>query len=123
MTRKILDLKFNISKDKKYPNKDSANFYTGDVGVSTLRIQLMNDNKKANLIEMDMKPAIKIKDSKGMQWNALEVIELVPEFGLVQINLPNDLVLNGGEFTGIIYLEGEMQNIHVANFSFVIKES
>lgn len=122
MTRKNLDLNFNINGNK-LNNKQDANFYTDDIGISTIRIQLMHGNKKINLNETDMIPILDIKASDNTEWKNLELIDVVPEFGLIQCNLPSELISHGGSFKGTVRLEGDFQSVHISDFVFNIKQS
>ncbi|WZK93682.1 DUF2479 domain-containing protein [Staphylococcus phage SpP] len=123
MVRKNKNVEFNInSKSSDYGSIDS-NFYTGDNGSATISIRIKYGKDYLNLTKTGMKPKLNLYHSNGSVWLDEDLFIPIPEVGLIQYDISSNVIRNDGTVSAKLFLENGRKSIHVANFSFVIKDS
>lgn len=123
MVRKDKKVEFNISsKTSEYGSIDT-NFYTEDVNSASIRIRIKYENKYLNLSEIDMIPRLDLFHSDGSIWLDESLYIPVPEIGLVQYNVPENVIRHSGKVKAKLFLINGDKSIHVSNFNFEIKDS
>lgn len=123
MVRKNKNVEFNISsKNSDYGSIDS-NFYTGDNGSATISIRIKYGRDYLNLTKTGMQPKLNLYHSNGSVWLDEDLFIPVPEVGLIQYDISSNVIRHDGTVSAKLLLENGNKSIHVANFSFVIKDS
>ena len=123
MVRKNKNLEFNInSKDSDYGSIES-NFYTGDNGSATISIRIKYGKDYLDLTKTGMTPKLDLFHSDGSIWMDEEVYIPNPDVGLIQYNIPNNVIKHSGSVSAKLFLVNGEKSIHVSNFSFNIKDS
>ena len=123
MVRKNKNLEFNInSKDSDYGSIES-NFYTGDNGSATISIRIKYGTDYLDLTKTGMTPKLDLFHSDGSIWMDEEVYISMPDVGLIQYNIPNNVIKHSGSVSAKLFLVNGDKSIHVSNFSFNIKDS
>lgn len=100
-----------------------AVFYTEDENVASIRITVKNDGKTVDLTRYDMTPKLDVFSSDGSIFLDEELTIINPEIGLIQYNIPSNVIKHVGETVAKLFLVSESKSIHVANFTFDIKDS
>ena len=103
-----------------------ANFYTEDEGTASVRIFINWNEKPINLDLISLKPQLDIfvTTDEGTSIFRNESIEIIDaDSGLIQYNVSNDVIKRVGKADAKLFLVSENESIHVANFSFNIKDS
>lgn len=123
MVRKNKNLEFNInSKNSDYGSVES-NFYTGDNGSATISIRIKYGKDYLDLTKTGMTPKLDLFHSDGSIWMDEELYIPMPDIGLVQYNIPNNVIKHSGSVSAKLFLVNGDKSIHVSNFSFNIKDS
>ena len=123
MIRKNKNLEFNInSKNSDYGSVES-NFYTGDNGSATITIRIKYGKDYLNLTKTGMTPRLDLFHSDGSIWIDEELYVPMPDVGLIQYNIPNNVIKHSGSVNAKLFLVNGDKSIHVSNFSFNIKDS
>ena len=123
MLRKNKNLEFNInSKDSDYGSIES-NFYTGDNGSATISIRIKYGKDYLNLTKTGMTPRLDLFHSDGSIWIDEDLYIPMPDVGLIQYNIPNNVIKHSGSVNAKLFLVNGDKSIHVSNFSFNIKDS
>ena len=123
MGRKNKDLQFNIdNKTSEYGNIET-NFYSEDENNASIRFKLTYKNTSIDLIETGLTPKFDLFHSDGSIWLNESLIIIDPTHSIFQWNIPNNIIAHYGEIDAKLFLVGEGQSIHVANFSFNIEDS
>lgn len=123
MIRKNKNLEFNInSKNSDYGSVES-NFYTGDNGSATITIRIKYGKDYLNLTKTGMTPRLDLFHSDGSIWIDEDLYIPMPDVGLIQYNIPNNVIKHSGSVNAKLFLVNGDKSIHVSNFSFNIKDS
>lgn len=123
MIYKNKDVKTNVDNETTEISNPNTFFYTEDKGTASLRLFINWQNKPVNLNKTTMKPSLDLFHSDGSIWlnEALEVI--MAEKGMVQYNIPSNVIKHAGNVNAKLFLKSDEKSIHVANFSFNIVDS
>lgn len=123
MVRKNKNLEFNISSNTSEYGSVRSNFYTGDKGSASINIRVKYGKDYLNLTEIDMTPKLDLFHSDGSIWMDEELYIPVLDTGLIQYNIPENVIKHKGSVKAKLFLVKDEKSIHVANFTFDIKDS
>lgn len=117
------DITTNIETEKTSINNSDTYFYTEDKGSAALRIFINHRKTAFNLDNTNLKPVLDLFHTDGSIWldEPLEVI--MSDKGLLQYNIPDNVIAHAGLIKAKLFLRNAEQSIHVANFTFDIKDS
>ena len=117
------DITTNIESEKLSINNSNTSFYTEDKGSAALRIFIKYRDGAFNLNDTNLTPLLDLFHSDGSIWldEPLEVI--MSDKGLLQYNIPNNVIAHAGKVKAKLFLRNAEQSVHVANFTFDIKDS
>lgn len=117
------DITTNIDTEKMSINNSDTYFYTEDKGSAALRIFINHRNTAFNLDNTNLKPVLDLFHTDGSIWldEPLEVI--MSDKGLLQYNIPDNVIAHAGLIKAKLFLRNAEQSVHVANFTFDIKDS
>lgn len=117
------DITTNIDTEKTSINNSDTYFYTEDKGSAALRIFINHRKTAFNLDNTNLKPVLDLFHTDGSIWldEPLEVI--MSDKGLLQYNIPNNVIAHAGQIKAKLFLRNAEQSVHVANFTFDIKDS
>lgn len=123
MVRKNKNVEFNInSHTSEYGSVDS-NFYTGDKGSATISIRIKYGRDYLNLTKTGMTPKLDLFHSDGSIWMDENLYVTMPDIGLIQYNIPENVIKHSGTVKAKLFLVNGEKSIHVSNFIFEIKDS
>ena len=122
-TYKNKDITTNIDTEKMSINNSDTYFYTGDKGSAALRIFINHRKIAFNLDNTNLTPTLDLFHADGSIWldEPLEVI--MSDKGILQYNIPNNVIAHAGQIKAKLFLRNTEQSVHVANFEFDIKDS
>lgn len=123
MGRKNKDLNFSIESESSEYGNIETNFYTEDVKNATLRFKLTYKNTPIDLLETNLTPELNLFHDDGSVWLDESLIVVDPKFSVFQYNIPDNIIEHYGNVDAKLFLRGDTQSIHVANFSFNIEDS
>lgn len=117
------DITTNIDTEKTSINNSDTYFYTEDKGSAALRIFINHRKTAFNLDDTNLKPVLDLFHTDGSIWldEPLEVI--MSDKGILQYNIPNNVIAHAGQIKAKLFLRNAGQSVHVANFTFDIKDS
>ena len=117
------DITTNIESEKLSINNSNTSFYTEDKGSAALRIFIKHRDGAFNLNNTNLTPKLDLFHNDGSIWcdEPLEVI--MSDKGLLQYNIPNNVIAHAGKVKAKLFLRNAEQSVHVANFTFDIKDS
>ena len=117
------DIITNIESEKLSINNPDTYFYTEDKGSVALRIFINHRNTAFNLDNTNLTPVLDLFHTDGSIWldEPLEVI--MSDKGLLQYNIPDNVISHAGQIKAKLFLRNTEQSVHVANFTFDIRDS
>lgn len=117
------DITTNIDTEKMSINNSDTYFYTEDKGSAALRIFINHRKTAFNLDNTNLTPVLDLFHTDGSIWldEPLEVI--MSDKGVLQYNIPNNVISHAGQIKAKLFLKNTEQSVHVANFTFDIKDS
>ena len=117
------DITTNIDTEKTSINNSDTYFYTEDKGSAALRIFINHRKTAFNLDNTNLKPVLDLFHTDGSIWldEPLEII--MSDKGLLQYNIPDNVIAHAGLIKAKLFLRNAEQSVHVANFTFDIKDS
>ena len=121
--RKSRDLEFTVNEKTSEFGDINTNFYTEDKGNAFIRMRLKYENSYVNLEEINMKPQLDLFHSDGSIWMDENLIMVLPEYGLMQYSVPDNVIKHKGKVKAKLFLVNQNKSIHVANFNFSIQDS
>lgn len=121
--RKSKDLEFIVNEKTSEFGNINTNFYTEDKGNASIRMRLKYENSYVNLEEINMRPQLDLFHSDGSIWMDENLIMVLPEYGLIQYSIPDNVIKHKGKVTAKLFLVNQNKSIHVANFNFSIQDS
>lgn len=121
--RKSKDLEFTVNEKTSEFGDINTNFYTEDKGNAFIRMRLKYENSYVNLEEINMKPQLDLFHSDGSIWMDENLIMVLPEYGLMQYSVPDNVIKHKGKVKAKLFLVNQNKSIHVANFNFSIQDS
>lgn len=117
------DITTNIDTEKMSINNSDTYFYTEDKGSAALRIFINHRKTAFNLDNTNLTPVLDLFHTDGSIWldEPLEVI--ISDKGILQYNIPNNVISHAGQIKAKLFLRNAEQSVHVANFDFIIRDS
>ena len=117
------DITTSIDTEKMSINNSDTCFYTEDKGSAALRIFINHRKTAFNLDNTNLTPVLDLFHTDGSIWldEPLEVI--MSDKGLLQYDIPNNVIAHAGQIKAKLFLRNAEQSVHVANFTFDIKDS
>lgn len=119
---KNTDLEFSLQKGTEKGGV-YTNFYTEDKGSASIRIRLSNNEYYLDLTKTDLKPVLFLFHEDGSIFEIRDFINVMPDKGLIQYNLSDNVIAHAGKVKAKLFLKNTEQSVHVANFTFDIKDS
>ena len=119
---KNTDLEFSLQQ-KTEKGGVYTNFYTGDKGSASIRIRLSSNESYLDLTKIDLKPVLFLFHEDGSIFEIKDFINVMPDKGLIQYNLSDNVIAHAGKVKAKLFLKNTKQSVHVANFTFDIKDS
>ena len=119
---KNTDLEFSLQKGTEKGGV-YTNFYTEDKGSASIRIRLSNQGYYLDLTKTDLKPVLFLFHDDGSIFEIKDFMNVMPEQGLIQYNFSDNVIRHAGKVKAKVFLKNETKSVHVANFSFDIKDS
>ena len=117
------DIDVSVNVDSIDKGNIKANFYTEDKGTSSIRIYLNWNKNRINLQSINMQPQLDLFHSDGSIFMDEKVDIILAEQGLIQYKITDQVIKHPGTVNAKLFLKNEKESIHVANFSFNIKDS
>ncbi|MDK9870230.1 BppU family phage baseplate upper protein [Staphylococcus equorum] len=117
------DITTSIDTEKMSISNSDTYFYTEDKESAALRIFINHRKTAFNLDNTNLTPALDLFHADGSIWldEPLEVI--MSDKGILQYNIPNNVISHAGQIKAKLFLRNAEQSVHVANFTFDIKDS
>ena len=119
---KNTDLEFSLQKGTEKGGV-YTNFYTEDKGSASIRIRLSSNEYYLDLTKTDLKPVLFLFHEDGSIFEIRDFINVMPDKGLIQYNLSDNVIRHAGKVKAKLFLKNTEQSVHVANFTFDIKDS
>ena len=119
---KNTDLEFSLQKGTEKGGV-YTNFYTEDKGSASIRIRLSSNEYYLDLTKTDLKPVLFLFHEDGSIFEIKDFINVMPDKGLIQYNLSDNVIAHAGKVKAKLFLRNVEQSVHVANFTFDIKDS
>lgn len=123
MIIKMTDVETNISTTNVDIGDIGSRFYTEDENTAFIRIRINYDGQPVNLNDTDMKPKLDLFLEDGSVFIGETVEELIPEKGLIQYDIPQNVIKHVGRVNCKLFLRNDDKSVHVANFFFYIVDS
>ncbi|MDU7042280.1 MAG: BppU family phage baseplate upper protein [Actinomyces sp.] len=123
MIFKNKDISTNINERGVDIGSIDANFYTEDEQTASIRIFVKWNDKPVNLNLVNMRPVLNLymQDGSIFEDEALQIV--MPESGVIQYNVPVNVIKHVGKVNAKLFLVNENESIHAVNFSFNIIDS
>ena len=119
---KNTDLEFSLQQ-KTEKGVVYTNFYTEDKGSASIRIRLSSNEYYLDLTKTDLKPVLFLFHEDGSIFEIKDFINVMPDKGLIQYNLSDNVIAHAGKVKAKLFLKNTKQSVHVANFTFDIRDS
>ena len=119
---KNTDLEFSLQKGTEKGGV-YTNFYTEDKGSASIRIRLSSNGYYLDLTKTDLKPVLFLFHEDDSIFEIKDFINVMPDKGLIQYNLSDNVIAHAGKVKAKLFLKNTEQSVHVANFTFDIKDS
>ena len=119
---KNTDLEFSLQQGTEKGGV-YTNFYTEDKGSASIRIRLSSNEYYLDLTKTDLKPVLFLFHEDGSIFEIRDFINVMPDKGLIQYNLSDNVIAHAGKVKAKLFLKNTKQSVHVANFTFDIKDS
>lgn len=123
MIFKNKDISTNINERGVDIGSIDANFYTEDEQTASIRIFVKWNDKPVNLNLVNMRPVLNLylQDGSIFEDETLQIV--MPESGVIQYNVPVNVIKHVGKANAKLFLVNENESIHAVNFSFNIIDS
>ena len=119
---KNTDLEFSLQQGTEKGGV-YTNFYTEDKGSASIRIRLSSNGYYLDLTKTDLKPVLFLFHEDDSIFEIRDFINVMPDKGLIQYNLSDNVIRHAGKVKAKLFLKNTEQSVHVANFTFDIKDS
>lgn len=117
------DITTSIDTEKMSINNSDTYFYTEDKGSAALRIFINHRKTAFNLDNTNLKPVLDLFHTDGSIWLDEPLEAIMSDKGILQYNIPNNIISHAGQIKAKLFLRNTEQSVHVANFTFDIKDS
>ena len=119
---KNTDLEFSLQQNTEKGGV-YTNFYTEDKGSASIRIRLSSNGYYLDLTKTDLKPVLFLFHEDDSIFEIRDFINVMPDKGLIQYKLSDNVIRHAGKVKAKLFLKNTEQSVHVANFTFDIKDS
>ena len=117
------DIEVSINERGVDRGNVNANFYTEDKSTSAINIYVKWDKHPLNLTNVNMNLQLDLFHSDGSIFMDEPLNIIYAENGLVQYKISDNVIKHVGKVQAKLFLKNETQSVHVADFSFNIKDS
>ncbi|WP_301420018.1 BppU family phage baseplate upper protein [Mammaliicoccus lentus] len=117
------DIEVSINERSVDRGNVNANFYTEDKSTSAINIYVKWDKHPLNLNNVSMKLQLDLFHSDGSIFMDEPLNIIYAENGLVQYKISDNVIKHVGKVSAKLFLKNDTQSVHVADFSFNIKDS
>ncbi|WP_053037778.1 phage baseplate upper protein [Staphylococcus haemolyticus] len=123
MIIKMTDVETHINPRNVDIGDIGSRFYTEDENTAFIRIRINYNGSPVDLTETDMKPKLDLFMEDGSVFIDEKIEVLIPESGLIQYDIPSNVIKHIGKVNCKLFMESPEHSVHVANFSFSIVDS
>lgn len=123
MIYKNKDIETNINNKTVDIGNVGVRFYTEDENTGSIRIYIKWNRQPVNLDTINMRPKLDLFLNDGSIFIDEPINVVLAQSGLIQYNIPNKVIKHAGIVNAKLFLESEIESVHVANFSFNIVDS
>ena len=123
MLFKMTDIETSISPKNINIGDIGYHLYTKDENTAFIRIGINQYGERIDLNAIDMTPRLDLLMQDGSILLNQPIDVLMPEKGLLQYNVPENVTKHVGKVNCKLFLESNTKSIHVANFYFEIFDS
>ncbi|NHM75425.1 BppU family phage baseplate upper protein [Staphylococcus sp. 11007852] len=120
---KIAQVNTSINTQNVSIGNIGTRFYTEDENTAIVRVRINYEGSPVDLTQTKMKPKLDLFLEDGSIFMNEQVDLIMPHSGLIQYNVPVKVIKHIGVVDCKLFLEDDIQSIHVANFSFEIVDS
>ncbi|WP_239706551.1 MULTISPECIES: BppU family phage baseplate upper protein [unclassified Mammaliicoccus] len=117
------DIEVSINERGVDRGNVNANFYTEDKSTSAINIYVKWDKHPLNLNNVNMQLQLDLFHSDGSIFMDEPLNIIYAENGLVQYKISDNVIKHVGKVNAKLFLKSDTQSVHVADFSFNIKDS
>lgn len=117
------DIEVSINERGVDRGNVNANFYTEDKSTSAINIYVKWDKHPLNLNNVNMQLQLDLFHSDGSIFMDEPLNIIYAENGLVQYKISDNVIKHVGKVSAKLFLKSDTQSVHVADFSFNIKDS
>lgn len=123
MIIKMTDVETHINPRNVDIGDIGSRFYTEDENTAFIRIRINYNGSPVDLTKTDMKPKLDLFMEDGSVFIDETIDVLIPESGLIQYDIPSNVIKHIGKVNCKLFMESNEHSVHVANFSFTIVDS
>lgn len=123
MIIKMTDVETHINPRNVDIGDIGSRFYTEDENTAFIRIRINYNGSPVDLTKTDMKPKLDLFMEDGSVFIDETIEVLIPESGLIQYDIPSNVIKHIGKVNCKLFMESTEHSVHVANFSFAIVDS
>ena len=123
MIIKMTDVETHINPRNIDIGDIGSRFYTEDENTAFIRIRINYNGSPVDLTKTDMKPKLDLFMEDGSVFIDETIEVLIPESGLIQYDIPSNVIKHIGKVNCKLFMESTEHSVHVANFSFAIVDS
>ena len=123
MIIKMTDVETHINPRNVDIGDIGSRFYTEDENTAFIRIRINYNGSPVDLTKTDMKPKLDLFMEDGSVFIDETIEVLIPESGLIQYDIPSNVIKHIGKVNCKLFMESNEHSVHVANFSFSIVDS
>ncbi|MFT4528624.1 BppU family phage baseplate upper protein [Staphylococcus haemolyticus] len=123
MIIKMTDVETHINPRNVDIGDIGSRFYTEDENTAFIRIRINYNGSPVDLTKTDMKPKLDLFMEDGSVFIDETIDVLIPESGLIQYDIPSNVIKHIGKVNCKLFMESNEHSVHVANFSFSIVDS
>ena len=123
MIIKMTDVETHINPINVDIGDIGSRFYTEDENTAFIRIRINYNGSPVDLTKTDMKPKLDLFMEDGSVFIDETIDVLIPESGLIQYDIPSNVIKHIGKVNCKLFMESTEHSVHVANFSFAIVDS
>lgn len=123
MIIKMTDVETHINPRNVDIGDIGSRFYTEDENTAFIRIRINYNGSPVDLTKTDMKPKLDLFMEDGSVFIDETIEVLIPESGLIQYDIPSNVIKHIGKANCKLFMESNEHSVHVANFSFTIVDS
>lgn len=123
MIIKMTDVETHINPRNVDIGDIGSRFYTEDENTAFIRIRINYNGSPVDLTKTDMKPKLNLFMEDGSVFIDETIDVLIPESGLIQYDIPSNVIKHIGKVNCKLFMESNEHSVHVANFSFTIVDS